>query len=161
MLTLVYESLQHPNQIAHFALISQSVTHALKYEPFGEMSIHLLDDASMQELNLEYRDIDATTDVLSFAYTDNFESENAELPVGEIFLSISRVHEQAIDHGHTNYEEYLRLTIHGILHILGYDHKEDPDYIEMSGLEFMVIAELQIQHSLLLHETNPSTTQHA
>jgi probable rRNA maturation factor len=161
MLTLVYDSLQHPDQIAHFALITQSVTQALEYQPFGEVSIHLLDDASMQELNLEYRYIDATTDVLSFAYTDNFESENAELPVGEIFLSISRVRNQALEREHTDYEEFLRLTIHGIFHILGYDHEEDPDYIEMSGLEFSVIAELQNQHWLLLNEKNLSTTPHA
>jgi probable rRNA maturation factor len=159
MITCIYDSTQHLNQIAHFTLISKSIAQSLNYEPFGEISIHLLDDPSMQELNLEYRDIDATTDVLSFAYTDNFGAENTGLPVGEIFLSTLRVHEQAIEHGHSDYEEFLRLTIHGIFHILGYDHEEDHDYKEMSEREFMVISRLQKEHLLLLWESHPSTTQ--
>jgi rRNA maturation RNase YbeY len=71
------------------------------------------------------------------------------------------VRAQAIERDHTEYEESLRLIVHGIFHILGYDHEQDSDYLEMAALEYTVIGGLQSKYSLLLDETNPSIQEHA
>ena len=85
-------------------------------------TIIFIDDKKMQELNKTYRGIDRTTDVLSFAYEDN-ESKNYEYRLlGEIFVSIPKMEEQAKEYGHSYVRELSFLVVHGILHLLGYDH---------------------------------------
>ena len=85
-------------------------------------TIIFIDDKKMQELNKTYRGIDRTTDVLSFAYEEN-ESKNYEYRLlGEIFVSIPKMEEQAKEYGHSYVRELSFLVVHGILHLLGYDH---------------------------------------
>ena len=86
------------------------------------LTIIFIDDEKMHELNKTYRGIDRTTDVLSFAYEDN---ENIDIGIrmlGEIFVSIPKMKGQAIEYGHSETRELSFLVVHGILHLLGYDH---------------------------------------
>lgn len=91
-------------------------------------SIIFIDDEKMHEMNKNYRSIDRTTDVLSFALEDN----NTYIPeireLGDIFISIPKMQEQAKEYKHSEKRELAFLVCHGLLHLLGYDHtksKED------------------------------------
>ena len=94
----------------------------------------------MHEMNLKYRGVDRTTDVLSFALNDaedNFEQEIEAL--GDIFISIPKAIEQATEYGHSVKRELSFLTIHGLLHLLGYDHMNKDDEAVMFGLQKEVL----------------------
>lgn len=85
-------------------------------------SIVFIDDAKMHELNKTYRGIDRSTDVLSFAFEDNEKVKLEVRELGEIFINIPKMQEQAKEYGHTTTRELAFLTVHGLLHLLGYDH---------------------------------------
>lgn len=94
-----------------------------------EVSVLLTDDAQITELNRQYRDIDAPTDVLSFSQTEGDDPGPAtEGPVllGDVVISIETATKQAAGSGHTPEDEIDVLLAHGLLHLLGYDHSE-PD----------------------------------
>ena len=88
-----------------------------------EFSIIIVDNKRIHEINKEYRNIDRPTDVISFALEDNQEYEfDHYRPLGDIYISIDKVKEQAKEYGHSETRELAFLTIHGFLHLLGYDH---------------------------------------
>ena len=97
-------------------------------------SIVFIDDEYMHELNLKYRGIDRTTDVLSFAFEDNNKICYNIRQLGEIFVSIPKMRLQAKEYGHSEKRELAFLIVHGILHLLGYDHtlglKEEKEMFE-------------------------------
>ena len=97
----------------------------------GIINIAFLSDDSIQTLNKQYRWVDSTTDVLSFHYFDDFSGKSSEEVTGEIVLSESKIISQAHEHSHTVEKETEILILHGILHILGFDHETDEDYAEM------------------------------
>lgn len=101
-------------------------------------SIVFIDDEYMQELNLKYRGIDRTTDVLSFAFEDNNKICYNIRQLGEIFVSIPKMRLQAKEYGHSEKRELAFLIVHGILHLLGYDHtlglKEEKEMFEKQEL---------------------------
>lgn len=117
-----------------FAYIAQVVDIPQK----GIMNIAFLSDDEIQVLNREYRQIDRTTDVLSFHYFDDFSAVEEDMIAGEIIMSESRILTQASEHGHTARQECEILIIHGILHILGFDHEDDDDYVEMWKYESLI-----------------------
>ena len=85
-------------------------------------SIIFIDDTKMHELNLEYRGIDSTTDVLSFALEDNKSISESIRVLGDIFVSIPKMQAQAKEYNHSEKRELSFLVCHGLLHLLGYDH---------------------------------------
>lgn len=85
-------------------------------------SIVFINDDYMHELNKTYRGIDRTTDVLSFAFEDNAKDKGSVRELGEIFISIPKMQEQAKEYNHSETRELSFLTVHGLLHLLGYDH---------------------------------------
>ena len=93
----------------------------------ASFSIIFIDDEKMHKMNLDYRGIDRTTDVLSFALEDNdyIDSEIREL--GDIFISIPKMKEQAIEYDHSEKRELSFLVCHGLLHLLGYDHTKSEE----------------------------------
>lgn len=105
----------------------------------GEMAVVLTDDAEIQALNRQYRGVDAPTDVLAFAEsepTDPFvTAPEAEHYLGEVFVSLPRAEEQAEEAGHSVEEELALLVVHGILHLLGYDHETEEEEAEMWALQ--------------------------
>ncbi len=91
----------------------------------AEVGIIIAEDSYLHRLNKEHRAIDSTTDVLSFCYRDQAEEEQpggAEFPLGDIYISQDRALEQAEAAGHDLEQELLILVLHGMLHLLGYDH---------------------------------------
>jgi len=88
-----------------------------------EFSVIIVDNKRIHEINKEYRGIDRPTDVISFALEDNEEIKFDNYRVlGDIYISIDKVREQAKEYGHSEKRELAFLTVHGFLHLLGYDH---------------------------------------
>lgn len=110
------------------SLIESTALLVLEREdaPPCEVSIFITDDLGIQVLNKQYRDLDEPTDVLSFPMDDD-ESTPPGMPalLGDVIISLPRAREQANDYGHPLKREIAFLTVHGILHLLGYDHEED------------------------------------
>lgn len=94
----------------------------------GEVSVVIADNALLQSLNRKYRDKDAPTDVLSFSYleaADRISIEEKEFAVGDIYISIERARDQAEETGHSLRRETTLLAVHGLLHLLGFDHDDE------------------------------------
>ena len=111
----------------------------------ANMSVILIDDEKMHELNKEYRGVDRTTDVLSFALEDG---ENIKLPIrelGDVFVSIPKMIEQAKEFNHSEKRELSFLVCHGLLHLLGYDHTRSKEEEEKQfGLQDKILGDLNI-----------------
>jgi len=104
-------------------VITKAVLSTLNEEKQeGVVSIALVDNAYIQKLNREYRQIDAPTDVLSFPLAD----DEDEI-LGDVVISLEKAQEQAKDYGHSFYREVAFLTVHGVLHLLGHDHYEEEE----------------------------------
>lgn len=105
-------------------------------------SVILTDDKEVNKLNKEYRGIDDTTDVLSFAFEEN-ESicYNDFRLLGDIYISIPKMIKQAKEYGHSEKRELSFLTVHGLLHLLGYDHQTNEDETKMFGLQELILDE--------------------
>lgn len=113
----------------------------------AELSVTLTTDAKIRELNREYRGLDRPTDVLSFAFRESDEPEilNAEIEIlGDIIISVERAKEQAENFGHSLLREIIFLEVHGLLHLLGYDHIDEADRVEMEAEQDFVMSELGI-----------------
>lgn len=107
-----------------YTYLNEVINHTLKKLGVcnASFSIVLIDDEEMHSLNKEYRGIDRTTDVLSFAFEDNNMIKTKMRLLGDIFISIPKMKEQARDYAHSEKRELSFLTVHGLLHLLGYDH---------------------------------------
>lgn len=107
------------------ALESENVSNAI-------MNVIIIDNEKIHEINREYRGIDRPTDVISFALEDDKTFINTDFRVlGDIYISIDKVHEQAKIYGHSERRELSFLTVHGVLHLLGFDHMEKEDEVIM------------------------------
>lgn len=133
--------------IPYRKIIEDSINLSLDFEkvPYEcEISVTIVDDERIHEINKEFREIDRSTDVLSFPLNEfekaadwqNFDEDKAsfnydtgELMLGDIILSAEHIIKQANEYGHTRKRELAFLVIHSILHLLGYDHitKEDEE----------------------------------
>jgi len=118
----------------------------LDKEDIYVLSLILVDSKKIQEINRDYRHIDKVTDVISFALLDNddgtvFEDENIEL--GDIFINIDRVYSQAKDYDHSIKREFIFLFVHGLLHLLGYDHIKKEDEEVMFALQKKIVEDLK------------------
>ncbi|MGF0094968.1 rRNA maturation RNase YbeY [Peptoniphilus sp. SGI.035] len=126
-------------------LIEKSIAAVLKIEELDEnveVSVSFVGDEEIRRLNSDYRGIDKSTDVLSFPMDDEFIIDNRIL--GDVIINTRRVMEQAEDLGHSNERELSYLTVHSILHLLGYDHMKDEDKKEMREREKLAMKELSI-----------------
>lgn len=111
----------------------------------AEISVLLCDDEYIHALNREYRNIDRPTDVLSFALNEGEQSAVEEMGMlGDIIVSVDKVVEQAAEYGHSEKRELAYLTVHGFLHIIGYDHMTDEEKEEMRAAEEEVLQALAI-----------------
>jgi probable rRNA maturation factor len=107
------------------ALLEAAVLSTWKAEGrgAGAVSVTLLDDEAIAELNRTYLDRDGPTDVIAFALGD------AAAPVGDVYLGVGQAARQAVEYGVSLAEELVRLTVHGTLHVLGYDHPDGPERV--------------------------------
>ena len=125
-------------------LLERAARVTLEHEsqsPESELSIVLTDDARLQELNRAYLAIDAPTDVLSFPSTET-DPETGARYIGDILLSIPRARAQAEAAGHPLEAEVQLLVVHGVLHLLGYDHAETEDKARMWKAQAEVLEQL-------------------
>ena len=121
-------------------LIRRAIEATLDYESFNnnaEISITFTDNKGIQTLNRDFRGLDKPTDVLSFPLTD-YEAIDTPLAdelcgsLGDVVLSLERAREQAEEYGHSLDREIAFLTVHSMLHLLGYDHETgEEDELDM------------------------------
>ncbi|WP_148136669.1 rRNA maturation RNase YbeY [Candidatus Formimonas warabiya] len=116
-----------------------------------EVSILLVDDAEIQELNRSYRGMDRPTDVLSFAMNEEMEGapefislEESNL-LGDIVISLETAGRQAEEYGHSLERELGFLTVHGMLHLLGYDHGNEAETAEMRQKEEKILNQVGLE----------------
>lgn len=115
----------------------------------SELSVTFTDNDGIWELNREYRNVDRPTDVLSFpmySFTDNdMPTEGVTVLLGDMVLSVERAMEQAEEYGHSLRREVAFLTVHSMLHLLGYDHETSAeDEREMFALQDVIMDKLGI-----------------
>jgi probable rRNA maturation factor len=108
----------------------------------AELSILLTDDAEQQELNRDWRGLDKPTNVLSFPQIEPFGKVVGML--GDITLARETLEREANELGKPFTEHFTHLIVHGFLHILGYDHIEDDEALQMEGLETQILSGLGI-----------------
>ena len=114
-----YETLK---KVVDIALKEEKVKNAY-------FNVIFVDNNEIHKINKQYRNIDKETDVISFAFEDEKSYPNLGFRVlGDIYISVDRIRSQALDYGHSELREMCFLTVHGLLHLLGYDHtKSDED----------------------------------
>ena len=108
------------------------------------LSILLTGNEHIQEINKEFRDKDSATDVISFAYHEDRCDFAPYTTLGDIIISLERVAEQGVEYEHGFVREFYYVLTHGILHLLGYDHIEEADRVEMRKEEDFVMEQLGI-----------------
>jgi probable rRNA maturation factor len=124
-------------------IVSRTIT-VLKLDKKYDFSIILVDSNTIQEINREYRKIDKVTDVISFASLDDESLMNMEdsVELGDIFINVQAIRDQAKDYGHSLKREFCFLVTHGILHLLGYDHLNVDDEKIMFNLQEEILNEI-------------------
>ena len=131
--------------VKHLAALSRFVLDKMRVHPLAELCVKLVDVETMTELNVKWMDGDGPTDVLAFPMDElrpglvNEEPEEGIL--GDLMLCPSVAERQAATAGHSTDAELELLTVHGILHLLGYDHAEPEEHKEMFGLQDRLLEE--------------------
>lgn len=129
--------------------IEKAVAKVLDYEDEGldvEVSVSFVNNEEIKRLNREFRNIDRETDVLSFPNIDEFELDFEISPriIGDIVISVEKAREQADEYGHSFEREIIYLTVHSMLHLLGYDHIEAEDKLLMRPKEKDIMKSLGV-----------------
>ncbi len=125
-------------------LLEQSAEEALKAAgspPDSELTIVISDDTQLQALNLQYLGIDAPTDVLSFPVNET-DPDSGEVYLGDIIISYPRAQAQADAGGHSLQDELQLLVVHGVLHLLGYDHSDATEQARMWSIQGEILRRL-------------------
>lgn len=128
--------------------------------PFeAEVNVLLTDNAGIQKINLEHRQIGQPTDVLSFPMInyekagdflglasdeDNFNPDTGEAVLGDIIISVDKAAEQAQNYGHSELREFAFLLVHSMLHLFGYDHIQEEEAAVMEALQRQILEEMNI-----------------
>lgn len=108
----------------------------------GELSVLLTDDATVHPLNRDWRGKDRPTDVLSFSQVEGEPIPGAPLMLGDVIISVETASRQADERGHSLARELQILLVHGIVHLLGYDHEDDDEAEEMEAIERAIHARI-------------------
>lgn len=119
--------------ILDYALEHEKVNNAI-------FSIVFLNDEEIHNMNREYRGVDRITDVISFAFEDNENLRYNDIRMlGDIYVCIPQMKRQAKSYGHSEKRELSFLVIHGLLHLLGYDHMNPEDEKKMFALQELIL----------------------
>ncbi|WP_375142545.1 rRNA maturation RNase YbeY [Metabacillus idriensis] len=130
---LTEEQLEMVETLLQFAADAESIAQD------AELSVTFVDNEKIKEINRDYRSKDQVTDVISFAMEEQGEGEvsivGVDMPpvLGDIIISVPRAEEQAEEYGHSFTRELGFLAVHGLLHLLGYDHMTEEDEKKMFG----------------------------
>ena len=128
--------------------VRKFIDFALKYLKLDNVifNVIIVDNEEIHKINREYRNIDRPTDVISFALEDDDTFIKMDKRIlGDIYISIDKAKEQAKEYGHALLRELCFLTIHGILHLLGYYHMKKDEEEIMFGLQESILTEYGIK----------------
>lgn len=130
-----------------FEMLANDGLKLLNIDDDIEFSVSIITNERIHEINRDYRHIDRVTDVITFALEDEEFPYVEGMPrlLGDIFISYDRAKEQANDYGHGIKREMCFLFVHGLLHLLGYDHMEEDEEKEMNELQEKILAIHQIE----------------
>ena len=145
----VYEDENHLCEESYeqqFTQIIEKTLEVLNLSDDVELSCIIVDDEKIHQINRDYRQIDRSTDVISFALEDNeqFYVEGMPRSLGDIFISYDHAVSQAEEYGHSLKREMCFLFTHGLLHLLGYDHMQEDEEKEMFALQKEILEKLNI-----------------
>lgn len=118
----------------------------LKKKDIYDLSLVIVGPISIKRINRDYRNINKVTDVISFALLDkedDYTNPLEEIELGDIFINRNRVKSQAKEYGHSQKREFVFLFVHGLLHLLGYDHMNPKDEKIMFGLQKKIVGDLK------------------
>ena len=133
------KELEEIKKLLDFALEYLKINNAI-------FNIIIVDEEKIQYLNKNYRDKDSVTDVISFALEDDETFIKTDIRIlGDIYICLKRAKDQSIEYGHSFLRELSFLTIHGILHLLGYDHMEASEEKIMFELQERILSEYGIK----------------
>jgi len=133
--------------ISELSKLSRFVMDRMRVHPLAELCIKVVDEATIATLNEQWMEKSGPTDVLAFPMDElrpglvNEEPEEGVL--GDLVLCPTIAARQAVEAGHSTRDEVDLLTVHGILHLLGYDHAEPEEHKEMFGLQAQLLTEWQ------------------
>ena len=143
--TIINETNEKINEIPE---VKKLIEFALDHEKINNaiFNIIIVDESKIQELNKNYRNKDSVTDVISFALEDDntFSLDNYRV-LGDIYICLKRAKDQSIEYGHSFLRELSFLSIHGLLHLLGYDHMNKEDEKIMFELQERILDEYGIK----------------
>lgn len=127
--------------------LSRFVMDRMRVHPLAELCIKIVDEATIAQLNEQWMDKEGPTDVLAFPMDELRPGLVTEEPeegvLGDLVLCPAVAERQAKEAGHPTKDEVELLTVHGILHLLGYDHAEPEEHREMFGLQDRLLGELR------------------
>lgn len=109
-------------------------------------NITIVNNKKIREINKKYRGKDIETDVISFAFEEENDVKYTKFRfLGEIYISVDKAKSQAEEYGHSLKRELCFLTVHGLLHLLGYDHIEEKDRVVMRKLEEEILESYDVK----------------
>ena len=127
--------------------VHEVLIHGLKKLNIDEaiFNVIIVDNTYIHKLNKEYRNIDRETDVITFALEDD-KTFNPDIRIlGDVYISIDKAKSQSIEYGHSLLRELCFLAVHGMLHLLGYDHMIKEDEVVMFKLQEEILDEMGIK----------------
>lgn len=133
------KELEEVKRFIEFTLKDQNLDNVV-------FNVIIVDNEEIHKINKDYRGIDRPTDVISFALEDDDTFIAMEKRIlGDIYISIDKAREQAMEYGHSLLRELCFLTVHGILHLLGYDHMEQQEEKIMFELQERILNDYGIK----------------
>ena len=142
---IINETNENINEIEE---IKKLVNFALEYQKINNaiLNIIIVDEEKIQYLNKNYRNKDSVTDVISFALEDDDTFIKTDFRIlGDIYICLKRAKEQSNEYGHSFLRELAFLSVHGLLHLLGYDHMEIEEEKIMFDLQERILSEYGIK----------------
>ncbi len=146
----MYEFINTCDEILELKDINNLVEHMVKKFDLQNsiFNIIIVDNEEIRKINKEYRNKDSVTDVISFALEDVTDIKLEVTVLGDIYISIDKAKEQALEYNHSLLRELSFLTVHGLLHLMGYDHMNDEDEKVMFKLQDLILDELKISRGV-------------
>lgn len=134
----LYNDYEYLYDVLDHALKNQKVDNAI-------FSVIFVEDEEIHAMNRDYRGVDRVTDVISFAFEDNNDLVYNEIRMlGDIYICIPQMKRQAENYAHSEKRELSFLAVHGLLHLLGYDHMNEEDEKVMFALQELILNEQNI-----------------
>lgn len=165
IVTILGEGVRPPISLAEITQIQHKVagialllTNFLSFHKSAEITVKITGDDEITEANKEFRGKNKPTNVLSFPALDwNYKKITTKDPLydgylGDIIISMETLKKEALDQGKSIVDHYLHLFLHGVLHLIGYDHTQDEDARIMEDLEIRILQLFSIKDPYLINE---------